>query len=315
MCLSNVFLQTQLWLDSRTGLHSNACDGSLSKQHEKPCCRVRSLAIQAPARLLALADAAIAALLPVGASKSPLPAAAAAAAPTTEHAGSFLKAHRTRLVLVSQLPLAQLTQQLQELPGAAPEAAASPQPAATASLALGLPHCRSIALSALRARSSDIGPLAVLSGQAAAWLRGYRSIMLTDAAEKQLTSYDFPGNEAELKGLVQRAVMLHPPAPTAASKSYGSGSSLDVSGCSCDGGCSGSSDSGSDGSMAGCCGGPGGCGSSSGEGVQAPVLVLDAGDFWAATGTADRARVDVLQVMPWLRKFVLDTGRLLGQFV
>jgi hypothetical protein len=35
---------------------------------------------------------------------------------------------------------------------------------------------------------------------------------------------------------------------------------------------------------------------------------LDAGDFWAATGNADRARVNVLELMPWLKKYILDTG-------
>jgi len=44
------------------------------------------------------------------------------------------------------------------------------------------------------------------------------------------------------------------------------------------------------------------------DSAAAPVLTLDAGDFWAATGDADRARMDVLKLLPGLRKYVLETG-------
>jgi hypothetical protein len=42
------------------------------------------------------------------------------------------------------------------------------------------------------------------------------------------------------------------------------------------------------------------------------VLVLDAQDFWAATGAADRGRIDMLEVLPGIRQFVLNTGRVYG---
>lgn len=224
-------------------------------------------------------------------------AGAESAASTTEAElpGSFLVAHRTRLVLVSQLPLAQL---LDQLPPTALLVGAAGQPG---KVGAGLRDCPSIALPALRARPSDIGPLAVAAGRSTAVLRGYQGIQLTDAAEMQLTSYDFPGNEAELQGLVQRAVMLHPPAPSAAGPSvYGS---MDSALCSCDGGCVSSTGSSS------CDMGCGSTGACSTAATSGPVLTLDAGDFWAATGDADRGRVDVLEVLPWLRKYILDTGK------
>lgn len=205
--------------------------------------------------------------------------------------------------MIMQPTLAQLLQQLDQ-PGlpAVPASVSDPNQAAAYA---GLRECPSIALPALRARSSDIGPLAVEAGQGLAALRGYHSIDLSEAATKQLTSYSFPGNEAELRGLVQRAIMLHPPAPTAAARAAARAScaSLDSPGCSCDGpgGSSHSCSSSDGGSLDGQMRGKGSCGSE-------PVLTLDAQDFWAATGDADRARLDVLELMPWMRRFILNTG-------
>jgi hypothetical protein len=225
-------------------------------------------------------------------------AESAASATVAELPGSFLLAHRTRLVLVSQLPLAQLLEQIPPTALLAGAAVGQLGPVGP-----GLRDCPAIALPALRARPSDIGPLAVAAGRSTAALRGYQGIQLTDAAEMQLTSYDFPGNEAELLGLVQRAVMLHPPAPTAAGASiYGS---MDSALCSCDGGCVSGTSSSCDGTGMGACDSVGACGTAAASG---PVLTLDAGDFWAATGDADRGRVDVLEVLPWLRRYILDTG-------
>lgn len=153
----------------------------------------------------------------------------------------------------------------------------------------GLAKAAVIAVPALRQRSPDIVPLAIAAGTSAASQRGYGAVSLTPAAAKQLTSYAFPGNEAELKGLVKRAVMLHPLADSA-------------------------------GSLSSC-----------------PTLTLDADDFWSATqvGTAaascravlclchkpcltaillpllqaaDRGRLDALEVFPWIRTLLLDTG-------
>ena len=236
-----------------------------------------------------------------------IPTAAPAAEGEGANPGAFLAAHKTRLVLTSQPTLTQLLQQLQQQqddphlaqqgPGAMlPHFCSSDVP--VKAVLSGLRQCPSIAISALRARSSDIGPLAVAAGQSTASLRGYQRVELSELALKQLTSYDFPGNEAELSGLVQRAIMSHPPAAQMASQS-----SLDGHSCSSNGSHSPSCSSDGGGSVEGCCG-MRGCGSE----VEAPVLTLDAGDFWAATGGADRARVDVLEVMPWLRKFVLNTG-------
>jgi len=252
------------------------------------------LTLQAPYSLLALADAAVANLDPQQnppAAEVPTAAAAAAAAEAAARPGSFLKAHRTRLVLVSQPTLTQLLQQLQESAAAA-AGDSTPAPAAFASLK----KCPSIAVPALQARPSDIGPLAIAAGQGTACLRGYSGIQLSAAALQQLTSYPFPGNEAELKGLVQRAIMLHAPAPGARSVS-----SFESSLYSCDGEECCSSRGRVDG---GCCS-EGGC--STGE-PTAPVLTLEAADFWAATGKADRARMDVLELFPWLKRFILGTG-------
>jgi hypothetical protein len=137
--------------------------------------------------------------------------------------------------------------------------------------------------------------MARAAGQATAVLRGYNGVQLTPAAEKQLTSYEFPANEAELQGLVQRAIMLHPPAPPATSALPAAAKAKE------------------EGSLAG-----GfeflrmGTNQGSAQAAGGHVLVLESGDFWAATGTADRERVDVLEVMPWLRKCILDTGQCIG---
>lgn len=110
---------------------------------------------------------------------------------------------------------------------------------------------------------------------AEAELRGYGSVTLTSEAVKQLTGYHFPGNEDELEGLVQRAVMLHPAAAAATSPSNRNSTSLGA--YSLDTACDG------------------------------PMLVLDQDEFWAATEDADRERVDVLELLPWLRPYLLDT--------
>lgn len=252
---------------------------------------------QAPYQLLSLAEAAVAALRPNSTAAKAAAAAAAAEgaaqqAADAEQPGAFLQTHRARLVLVSQMPLAQLLERLPDLSAGAAAAAAGGgvgrQPGGAAGQALK--DCPSIALPALRARASDIGPLAVAAGQATAALRGYQSIELTDAAEKQLTSYDFPGNEAELKGLVHRAIMLHPAAAANADCSCGCDNTSSCSDCS--------------GSAHAPCGG----GSCDGHQKQGCVLVLDAPDFWAATGVADRGRIDMLEVLPGIRQFVLNTG-------
>lgn len=249
--------------------------------------------LQAPYSLLALADVAIANLDPQQNHPAAAMPAADAAAEVAAQPGSFLKAHRARLVLVSQPTLTQLLQQLQETAAATAAAGDStPAPGAFASLK----KCPAIAVPPLQARPSDIGPLAIAAGQGTACLRGYKGIQLSAAALQQLTSYPFPGNEAELKGLVQRAIMLHAPAPGARSVS-----SFESPLCSCDGEECCSSHGRVDG---GCCG-KGGC--STGE-PTAPVLTLEAGDFWAATGKADRARMDVLELFPWLKRFILGTG-------
>ena len=40
--------------------------------------------------------------------------------------------------------------------------------------------------------------------------------------------------------------------------------------------------------------------------VAGSILVLDAVDFWSATGAADRGRVDIMSQWPWLRQLLLD---------
>lgn len=253
---------------------------------------------QSSAKLLALASAAVSNLLPgasSGAASAPTAADAADAAAGTagtasaaHQPGALLKAQRTRLILFSQLPLVQL---LDSLP-----AAASPE--SQGNCQLGLKGCPSIALPALRARSSDIPLLAVAAGHATAALRGYSGIRLTASAEMQLTSYEFPGNEAELQGLVQRAIMLHPPAAAAAVVTGSTG--LQAPPCIWEGE---EDESGVASSAA------------EGQGSRQPLLTLDGGDFWAATGDADRGRVDVLEVLPWLRKYILETGEAVSRQV
>lgn len=153
------------------------------------------VASQAPHSLLALAATAMAHLLP---SKQQKPttgsnnningnAHASGSRSSRTHStqeeqpGSFLRDHRTRLVLISQLSLTQLAQQLSL-------EALSPSAGATAALA-AFKDCPSIALPALRARPSDVCMLAVAAGQATATLRGYGSIELTDAAQMQVGSH------------------------------------------------------------------------------------------------------------------------------
>lgn len=249
---------------------------------------------QSSAQFLALASAAVSILLPAassGAASAPAAAGPAGAAGAAQQPGSFLKAHRTRLILISQLPLVQL---LDSLP-----AAASSKPQGDHQQ-LGLKGCPSIALPALRARSSDIPLMAVAAGRATAALRGYSGICLTASAEMQLTSYEFPGNESELQGLVQRAIMLHPPAAGAAAAAVAGSSTLEAPPCSWEGeeeGESGAASAAAEGQA----------------GSRQPLLTLDGGDFWAATGDADRGRVDVLEVLPWLRKYILETGERLSR--
>jgi hypothetical protein len=247
---------------------------------------------QAPQELLVLASVAVSTLLltpqqqqqqqqqqPQDTPTSTSTAAAAEVEAQAE-AGSFLRSHRTRLILVSQLPLGQL---LAHQSGPA-ELHSEPS----------LRDCPSIALPALRARSSDIPLLAVAAGQATAVLRGYSGVQLTAAAEQQLTSYGFPGNEAELQGLVQRAIMLHPPAPPATSALSAPLSSSSATAGWHAGGIEVLGVETAQGSV---------------QAAGGHVLLLECGDFWAATGDADRGRVDVLEVMPWLRKYILDTGQ------
>jgi hypothetical protein len=218
--------------------------------------------------VLALADAAITNL----ATRKPA-AAAGAALP-----GKLLQQHNTRLALVSQLPLLQLLDELRQLQQQQPGTAAA------APVWQGLAGCHAIAVPPLRARASDIVPLALQSGCTFAALRGYSGgVQLSEAAANQLTSYGWPGNEAELTGAIQSAIMRYP--SVAAGLSSRSCSSL----CSSmDGGCASSGNGGGS--------------------TDAPVLVLDAGDFWLATQQADRARIDVLEVFRFLRAF-LNTGQ------
>jgi len=133
----------------------------------------------------------------------------------------------------------------------------------------------------------------VAAGQATGALRGYQGIQLTAAAQQQLTSYEFPGNEAELQGLVQRAIMLHPPASAPAAEAAGAAAGAEAAARSWNNAYPVNSWD-----EVAC------------DQVERPVLVLDVGDFWAATGDADRGRVDVLEVLPWLRRYILDTGGL-----
>lgn len=134
-------------------------------------------------------------------------------------AGTLLKVFHTRLVLISRGPALTLVQKLeqqQQQPQHQQDSPASTSrhaPAAAASMSGGLARMTVIAIPPLRARSSDVAPLALQAAAVQAAKRGYNSVKLTDAAVRSLTSYKFPFNEAELEALVQRAVMLHPAAP------------------------------------------------------------------------------------------------------
>jgi transcriptional regulator with GAF, ATPase, and Fis domain len=90
------------------------------------------------------------------------------------------------------------------------------------------------------------------------------TLNLSRADLRYFVGYHWPGNELELQGLVQRAVLLHPPAP------------VNNSSGSCCGGSSSSSCNGS------------GSSSSYVEGCGVAVLALDAADFWPAAEEADR---------------------------
>ncbi|WIA18804.1 hypothetical protein OEZ85_003487 [Tetradesmus obliquus] len=246
------------------------------------------LAVQAPRQLLALIDAAVAVLAAAAATAethgSGQPPAAAAAAAAAAAPGSFLQAHAARLVLLSQLPASQLQGRLRGLAphDATATAAQHASAAAAAAAAAGLSGIKAISVPPLRARASDIAPMAVQAALPDALLRGYAAVQLTDAAELQLAGYHWPGNEVELECLVQRAVLLHPQAPN-------------NSGSNCDCGSSSSSSSSS--------------GSSSGiESCGDAVLTLDAADFWPAAEEADRHRIDILELLPWLKPLMLDTG-------
>jgi hypothetical protein len=154
----------------------------------------------------------------------------------------------------------------------------------------------------LRTRASDIAPLALQAAEGAARLRGYGGVALSEAAAKRLTAYAFPGNVAELRGLVTRAVMLHPPASTSSTSSASS-----VSACSG----AGQHDKCTDGVGCGCSSEPGTASSTSPaccKQAASPVLVLQEGDFWGAFQEADKGRLDVLELLPWLRSVLLDSG-------
>lgn len=251
------------------------------------------LALQAPVELLALADAAVATLSKQTAATA---AAHAEAAPAAELVppGSLLLSCHTRLVLVSQLPLGQLVKHLQDCYScnAGAPLAGLPQPGVP-----GLSRCSSIAVPPLRARASDIVPLALQAAATAAVLRGYADVQLTETAALQLSSYDFPGNEIELQGVMQRAVMLHPVAPACSS----------MTSCSS---CGDENNYATAGTQR-CNGSTGSCGSLSCDsalaGVAGSVLVLDACDFWQASNDAERHRLDVLELIPWFRP-LLDSG-------
>jgi hypothetical protein len=141
---------------------------------------------QAPIQLLALIDAAIATLARAA---TPDSQAAGAEAP----AGSFLQACRTRLVLLSQLPASQLQQQLlhdqtadENSNSTHPAESTSDQQTPAAAAAAGFAGIKSIAVPPLRARASDIAPMALQAALPEALLRGYTAVELTDAAELQL---------------------------------------------------------------------------------------------------------------------------------
>jgi hypothetical protein len=145
------------------------------------------LRVQAPRQLLALIAAAAQLL---ATNTAPTPAAAAAAAPPC----TSLQACRTRLVLLSQLSASQLQQQLSadvagaalSADSAAAAAAATAAAAAAAAEAAGFSSIKSIAVPPLRARASDIAPMALQAALPEAVLRGYTAVELTDAAELQL---------------------------------------------------------------------------------------------------------------------------------
>jgi hypothetical protein len=173
----------------------------------------------------------------------------------------------------------------------------------------GFSRCSCIAVPPLRARASDILPLALHAATASAALRGYARVELSHAAQLQLQGYDFPGNTEELQGLMPRAVMLHPVSNSYRSPntSLSSSSSEYSLGCSsrsdtCSGSCKGESTS--NGSSKARCGG-GGC--STAAAAAGEVLLLDTGDFYGVAVSADRQRHDVMTLLRWMRG-MLESG-------